>query len=204
MSSATPTVFLVDDDEAVRDSLALLLNSMGYATAGYATAQQFLSDFRPDRPGCLIADVRMPGMSGLELQAHLAAQGVILPVIVITGHGDVAMAVAALKSGAADFIEKPFDDQALIASVRHALDRDRALRQARMEIAVLQARLDQLTPREKEVMERVVAGDLNKVIAARMGISARTVEIHRARVMEKMGAQSLSELVRMALRLEAG
>jgi len=198
-SEPTPTVFVVDDDQAMRSSLKWLIESIGMQVKTYGSADDFLSSYFPGRAGCLLLDVRMPGMSGLELQAHLARKDSRLPVIIITGHGDVSMAVKAMKSGAVDFIEKPFHDEELLTSIRNALEFDekqRALRSRRAEIAV---RLAELTPREHEVMEMVTEGRANKEIATVLGVSAKTVEAHRARVMDKMGASSLAELVRMAL-----
>lgn len=194
-----PTVFVVDDDQAMRNSLKWLIESIGMKVKTYASADEFLGDYYPGRAGCLLLDVRMPGMSGLDLQAYLAREDSRLPVIIITGHGDVAMAVKAMKSGAVDFIEKPFYDEVLLTSIRNALDFDekqRALRSQRAEIAT---RLAELTPREHEVMVMVTEGQANKEIATTLGVSAKTVEAHRARVMEKMRATSLAELVRMAL-----
>jgi len=198
-SGPTPTVFVVDDDQAMRSSLKWLIESIGMQVKTYGSADEFLSSYFPGRASCLLLDVRMPGMSGLDLQAHLAREDSRLPVIIITGHGDVAMAVKAMKSGAVDFIEKPFHDEELLTSIRNALEFDekrRALQSRRAEIAV---RLAELTPREHEVMEMVTEGRANKEIATVMGVSAKTVEAHRARVMDKMGASSLAELVRMAL-----
>ena len=193
------TVFVVDDDQAMRTSLKWLIESTGMTVQTYDSADAFLSDYYPGRAGCLLLDVRMPGMSGLELQAHLAREGYRLPVILITGHGDVAMAVKAMKAGAVDFIEKPFHDEDLLRSIHNALaydQRNRASRSAKAEIVM---RLAELTPREHEVMAMVTDGKSNKEIAAALGVSAKTVEAHRARVMEKMRADSLAELVRMAL-----
>ncbi|MCB2264109.1 MAG: response regulator transcription factor [Candidatus Thiosymbion ectosymbiont of Robbea hypermnestra] len=200
----TPTVFVVDDDQAIRNSLTWLIESVGMPVKTYASADEFLSSYYPGRVGCLLLDVRMPGMSGMELLAHLVREDSRLPVIMITGHGDVAMAVEAMKSGAADFIEKPFHDEELLTSIRNALKLDekrRLLRSQRAEIAV---RLAELTPREHEVMAMVTAGRANKEIAAVLGVSAKTVEAHRARVMDKMHARSLAELVRMALIVDGG
>lgn len=196
------TIFVVDDDDAVRRGLAALLGAKGYAVETFPTAETFLAREAPRPPCCLLADVRMPGMSGLELQAELKRRGAVLPVVVITGHGDVAMAVAALKAGAVDFIEKPFDADALVAAVEAGIrlsTKAEARGADRDEVA---RRVAALTPREREVMDLVVAGQPNKVIAFRLQIAIRTVEIHRARVMEKTGARNLSELVRMAIRLE--
>jgi len=194
-----PTVFVVDDDQAMRSSLKWLIESVGMKVRTYGSADEFLGSYYPGRAGCLLLDVRMPGMSGLELQEHLARREIQLPVIIITGHGDVAMAVKAMKAGAVDFIEKPFNDEALLGSIRNALDygeRQRALQFQRSEIA---ARLAELTPREHEVMDMVTEGRSNREIATALGVSAKTVEAHRARVMDKMRAASLAELVRMAL-----
>ncbi|MBK1722715.1 response regulator transcription factor [Thiocystis violacea] len=193
------TVFVVDDDQAMRTSLQWLIETTGMSVQTYDSADAFLAKYYPGRAGCLLLDVRMPGMSGLELQAHLAREGYRLPVILITGHGDVAMAVKAMKAGAVDFIEKPFHDEDLLRSIRNALEYDqktRASRSARAEIAM---RLAELTPREHEVMAMVTDGRSNKEIASTLGVSAKTVEAHRSRVMEKMRADSLAELVRMAL-----
>ncbi|HYD31321.1 MAG TPA: response regulator FixJ [Azospirillaceae bacterium] len=198
-----PTVFVVDDDDALRDSLSLLVETAGYKVETFPAGEPFLDAFDPERPGCLLADVRMPGMSGLDLLRELKRWGATLPVIVITGHGDVAMAVSALKDGALDFIEKPFDASVLMDSIRDALDRQDRDQRSRLEAQEILDRMDTLTPREREVMDLVVAGHSNKVIAGRLDISTRTVEVHRARVMEKMRARNLSELVRMALKVEA-
>lgn len=201
MPEPRPTVHVVDDDAAVREALALLLDTAGMHAIAHASAREFLASANLAGPGCAVVDVRMPGMSGLELQEELNRRGAGLPVVLITGHGEIRMAVAALKAGAVDFLEKPFDEDLLLAAVREAVGR--AGRQTSGSAAdTLRARRDQLTPREREVMELVVAGHPNKVVGTRLGISARTVEIHRARVMEKMGARTLSELVRMALALE--
>jgi RNA polymerase sigma factor (sigma-70 family) len=195
-----PLVFVVDDEPAVRDSLALLLRSVGLPTRTFESAQAFLEAFRPVPNSCLLADVRMPGMSGLELQEALRTRGLDVPIIVLTGHGDVAMAVRAMKAGAADFIEKPYNDQVLIDAVHRALAASREPHAApAADRAGIEARLDTLSPREREVMQLVAEGKPNKVIATRLGLSTRTVEVHRAKVMEKMQAASLAELVRMAL-----
>ncbi|MEA3277836.1 MAG: response regulator transcription factor [Pseudomonadota bacterium] len=194
-----PTVFVVDDDQAMRNSLKWLIDSIGMKVQTFGSADEFLNNCYPGRAGCLLLDVRMPGMSGLELQAHLARQEIRLPVIIITGHGDVAMAVRAMKAGAVDFIEKPFNDEALLASIRNALDFDEKQRVLQSQRAQIATRLAELTPREHEVMDMVTDGRSNKEIAAALGVSTKTVEAHRARVMEKMRASSLAELVRMAL-----
>lgn len=198
------TVHIVDDDAAIRESLTLLLEAAGHQARAYADAESFLAMLGREGPGCLVADVRMPGMGGLELQRALKNRRVDLPVIVITGHGDVAMAVQALKEGAADFLEKPFDEDVFLGCVREALDRGhRAFRERRL-LGEVKSRAAGLTPREREVMDLVVRGHSNKAVGIELNISVRTVEIHRGRVMEKMGVQSLSELVRLALRLEDG
>lgn len=193
------TVFVVDDDQAVRDSLALLVHSVGLQVETFASAGDFLDAYRPDRPGCLITDIRMPGMSGLELQEQLCADGHHIPVIVLTGFGDVPAAVRALKAGAVDFVEKPFNPQALLDLVQQAIVRDTEIREQAAHEARLAERTALLTPREQEVMELVVAGKANKVVAIDLSISERTVELHRARIMKKMRARSLAELVRMVL-----
>jgi two-component system response regulator FixJ len=197
---AEPTVFVIDDEPAIRDSLAMLLRSVGLASRTFPSAPAFLEAFDGGTPGCAIADVRMPGMSGLELQEALRARGARLPVIIITGHGDIAMAVRAMKAGAADFIEKPFNEQVLLDAVHRALAQGRADAPAaganRTEI---ETRVATLTPREREVMLLIAEGRPNKVVATRLGLSTRTVEVHRAKVMEKMSARSLAELVRMAI-----
>jgi two-component system response regulator FixJ len=194
-----PTIFIVDDDEAVRDSLQILLGTEGYRTAVFGSALDFLDAYTAGQVGCLLADVRMPDMSGLDLQEILAERQLHLPVVIITGHGDVSMAVRAMKAGAVDFIEKPFVDTTILESVRRALSRADRPRGDEALAAEAEARLQALTPREREVLERLVLGRPNKIIAFELNISPRTVEIHRARVMEKMQAESLSHLVRLAL-----
>jgi RNA polymerase sigma factor (sigma-70 family) len=194
-----PTVFVVDDDEAMRSSLKWLIESTGMRVQTFDSADAFLTGYSPDWSGCLLLDVRMPGMSGLELQAYLAHADYRLPVIMITGHGDVAMAVKAMQAGALDFIEKPFHDEDLLRSIRNALDADSQARVQRSQYAEVMARLEELTPREHEVMDLVTAGRSNKEIATVLGVSAKTVEAHRAKVMDKMQAASLADLVRMAL-----
>lgn len=198
----TSVVHIVDDDLALRESLEFLLSSVGLETRSYESAAALLQNAPDLAPGCIVTDVRMPEMNGLEMVAALKAQGVSHPVVVLTGHADVPLAVEAMKAGVADFLEKPFEDEALIASVRAALARggDDAGRQA--EQTELKSRLAQLTTRERDVFDAIVAGDSNKAAALRLGISPRTVEIYRANVMAKMKAQSLSDLVRMALRCE--
>lgn len=192
-------VYVVDDDQAMRESLQWLIESVGMQVRTFASADAFLQAYRPDWSGCLLLDVRMPGMSGLELQAYLSRRAITLPVIIITGHGDVAMAVRAMKAGALDFIEKPFNDDALLGSIRHALVDGARARLALSRRAQVQARLGELTPREREVMAMVTDGQSNKEIAAALSVSAKTVEVHRARVMDKMQAGSLAELVRLVI-----
>ena len=198
MNSQT-SVFVVDDDQAMRNSLKWLIESVGMKVETFASADEFIRNYYPGRAGCLLLDVRMPGMSGLELQEHFLEHQINIPIIIITGHGDVPMAVRAMKSGAVDFIEKPFNDELLLESIRNALNYDQQLRTAQSERAEIAARLAQLTPREHEVMEMVTDGRANKEIANTLGVSAKTVEAHRARVMEKMEARSLAELVKMAV-----
>ncbi|HOY02624.1 MAG TPA: response regulator transcription factor, partial [Zoogloea sp.] len=189
-------------DEALRDSLAWLLESQGFKVAAFASAEDFLKAWRPEFNGCLLLDVRMPGMSGLELHERLRAQYSTLPIIFITGHGDVPMAVAALKKGAVDFIEKPFNDTELLRLVSQCLVSEQEHRARRRQDAEVSRRLDQLTQREREVLDLIIAGKLNKQIADVLGISIKTVEVHRARVMEKMAAQSLAELVQNVMAIE--
>lgn len=202
--NADQIVFVIDDDDAVRKSMHALLESDGFVTRGFESADMFLESFSPTDEGCLLVDVQMPGMNGLELQAHLAEKGIELPIIIVTGHGDVPMAVHALKAGAFDFIEKPFDDQTLLDSVQAALERHDTLQQQKSLIDDAKTRIGLLTPREHEVMEQLVTGRPNKVIAYELGISARTVEAHRARVLEKTQSRSLSQLVRTALTAGIG
>jgi two-component system, LuxR family, response regulator FixJ len=203
MQQPAPTVFVVDDDEGVRNSLRFLLKSVGLATRALASAQEFLDTYKAQQPGCLVLDVRMPGMSGLELQQQLNVRGAVIPVIFITGHGDVPMAVEAMQQGAFDFLQKPFRDQDLIDRIQRALERDGQSRAVLAQHARIRERLESLTPREREVLTLMVRGKPNKVMAAELGVSQRTVEIHRARVMEKSGAGSLAQLVRMVLDAES-
>jgi two-component system response regulator FixJ len=202
MKERSPVVFIVDDDEAVRSSLRLLLKSVGLVPSALGSARDFLDKYDPAQPGCLVLDVRMPEMSGLELQEQLNLKGAVLPVIFITGHGDVPMAVEAMQAGACDFLQKPFRDQDLIDRIQRALDKDRTNRAALNERTLIRERLQSLTPREREVLAMVTSGKANKVMAADLGVSQRTVEIHRARVMEKMSAASLAQLVRMVMDLD--
>ena len=202
MKEKPATVFVVDDDDAVRTSLRLLLKSVGLPVETFASAQEFLDGFDAERAGCLVLDIRMPGMSGLELQQRLNEIHAIVPIVFITGHGDVPMAVEAMQHGAVDFIQKPFRDQDLIDRINQALDKDRDNRAGLKERDAIRRRMQLLTPREREVLNLVTQGKANMVIAGDLNLSQRTVEIHRARVMEKMGASSLAHLVRMVI--EAG
>jgi len=199
-----PIVFVVDDDDAVRNSLRLLLKSASLSTTAFASAQEFLAGWTADQPGCLVLDVRMPGMSGLELQEELNRRGAIIPVIFISGHADVPMAVEAIQHGAFDFLQKPFSDQDLIDRIQRALAADADNRRALQQLDELRTRYASLTPREQEVLVLVTDGRANKVMAGDLGVSQRTIEIHRARVMEKMGARSVAQLVRMTLDLGIG
>ena len=196
-----PTVFVVDDDPAMRDSLRWLLQSVGLAVETYAAADEFLRVYDPTHPGCLVRDVRMPGLSGLGLQDELAARQIALPVIIITGYAEVPTAVRALKTGAIDFLEKPFNDELLLERVRQAIEADQRTRETQARYAHVAARFAALTPREREVMELVTAGRANKVIAAELGLSPKTVEVHRANVMRKIEVDSVAELVRFRLLL---
>ncbi|HRF87267.1 MAG TPA: response regulator FixJ [Pseudomonadales bacterium] len=194
------TVFVVDDDDAVRESLAFLLKSVGLKVESFPSAQDFLKSYNPARAGCLVLDIRMPGMSGLELQEKLKQMESMLPIIFITGHGDVPMAVKAIKAGAADFVQKPFRDQELIDRIREVLEEDASARVEKLQKAEILKRIDSLTEREREVMEQVVDGKANKVVAIDLNVSQRTVEIHRANVMDKMKARSLAQLVRLVMK----
>jgi RNA polymerase sigma factor (sigma-70 family) len=196
-------VFVVDDDQAMRNSLKWLIESVGVQVESFASADEFLAQYQPGRAGCLVLDVRMPGMSGLELLEHLAQRNMHIPAVVITGHGDVPMEVRAMKSGAIDFIEKPFNDEALLDAIRRAIAYEEQQRNSLSEHLQVQERMSHLTPREYEVMTMVTDGRSNKEIANSLGVSAKTIEAHRARVMEKMQAGSLAELVRMALAVQS-
>ena len=201
MNDDAAVIYVVDDDDAIRDSLRFLLKSVGLGSETYESAADFLESFDPADHGCLVADIRMPGMSGLELQAELNRRHIEIPIIFITGHGDVPMAVNAMKAGAADFIQKPFRDQDLIDRIHKALQADKERSSSRREEMSIRKRLETLTPRETEVMEKVVQGCANKVIALDLGVSQRTVELHRARVMHKMGVRALADLVRLVGRV---
>ena len=201
MKDQPTTVFVIDDDEAVRSSVKLLLKSVNLPVAVFASAQDFLARYSPEQPGCLVVDVRMPGMSGLDLQQQLNLRGAIIPLIFITGHGDISMAVEAMQHGAFDFLPKPFRDQDLLDRVQLAIKKDADSRRELNQGERIRECLASLTPREREVLALVTAGKPNKVMAAELGVSQRTVEIHRARVMEKMRAGSLAQLVRMTLDL---
>jgi two-component system, LuxR family, response regulator FixJ len=193
------TVFVVDDDPAIRESLRWLIESVGLNVKVFPTAQEFLEGYDPSTPGCVVLDIRMPGMSGLDLQNELATREIPVPIIIITGHAEVPVAVRALKAGAMDFIEKPFSDQLLLDRIRRAIEVDAQSRRVRSEQAEVAARLGQLTPREREVMDLVIAGKANKVIASELGLSPKTVEVHRAHVMKKMQVASLADLVRLGM-----
>ena len=195
------TIFVVDDDDAMRRALGTLLNTVGHKTALFSLPSEFLSRFKADEPGCLILDIRMPEMSGLEVQQQLNRLGAMLPVIFITGHGDVPMAVQAMKEGAYQFIQKPFRDQELLDHINHALQLDHENRKNLARRAEILRRVETLTPRERQVMDLVVEGTANKVMAIDLYLSERTVEIHRAKVMEKMCARSVAHLVKMHMTL---
>jgi two-component system response regulator FixJ len=204
MANEAPTVFIVDDDDGVRDSIRALLESADHLVQDFAAPRLFLAAYRPEWKGCLVADLRMPDMDGLELQHEMTRRKISLPVIIVTGHGDVPLAVRAMRAGALDFIEKPFEDDVLLASVDRAFQIGDQARMQNPDARAMQEKLAHLTPRENEVLMQLVAGHPNKVIAYKLSISPRTVEVHRANVMEKMQARSVSDLVRMALSAGIG
>jgi FixJ family two-component response regulator len=196
----SPTVFVVDDYAPVRSAVSRLLRAAGFAVAVFASAEEFLAQFDPYIPGCLVLDLAMPAVNGLELQRILAKTGSVLPIIFLTSHGDIPKSVQAMKHGASDFLTKPVNDEDLLAAIRVAIERDRTLRREQTELSEIRARLATLTPREREVLEHVVTGKLNKQIAADLGTVEQTVKVHRARVMEKLKVQSVAELVRLTER----
>jgi FixJ family two-component response regulator len=202
LSENNPTVFIVDDEPDVRAALRLLIKSVGYSVECFESADQFFTQFDPERRGCLILDVRMPGMSGMDLQDKLKHNKALLPIIMISGHGEIPMAVKAVQNGAIDFLQKPFSDQQLLDRISQALELDDKRHEDQQIRQEAQSRYDSLTPREKEIFHEVVAGKLNKIIAYELDISTRTVEIHRAKAMEKMGARNLSELINQANLIE--
>jgi two-component system response regulator FixJ len=202
MTEDKPTVFVIDDDEPVRDAIGLLLDTVDIAHETFASAQDFLAAYDDHRTGCLVLDIRMPGMSGLELQDHLKEQRDPIPIIFITGHGDIPMAVEAMKKGAIDFIRKPFRDQELLDRIQDARNQDAENRDHFAGLEAVRTHAAQLTPREKEVFARVAEGQANKVVAIDLEISERTVEIHRSQVMQKMGARNLAALVKMKILLD--
>ena len=201
--SATRTIFVVDDDAAVRDSLKILLTASGYVPELYASARAFLERSEPNHAGCLLADVRMPDMDGLELQEELSKRGSKLPVIIMTGHGDVPLAVRAMKAGAVDFLEKPFNRAQLVAGLEKAFQRLQTDAEASLAFEDARARMAELTERERDVLDLLVAGHQNKMIGSKLGISARTVQVHRGRIMHKLKVESLQDLVRVALAAKA-
>jgi FixJ family two-component response regulator len=202
MKEADPVVFVIDDDRMIREGLQSLIRSVGLRVDTFASAQGFLAAKRPDAPACLVLDVRMPGLSGLDLQVKLGEAGAQIPIIFITGHGDIPMSVRAMKEGAHEFLTKPVRGQDLLDAIQKAIASDRELRKGRLELTEVRTRFDSLTPREKEVLDLVVAGLLNKQIADRLGMSELTVKTHRAHVMEKTQAESLAHLVRMSEKLK--
>jgi FixJ family two-component response regulator len=203
MKNDAPTVFVIDDDRLIRDGVRSLIGSVGLQVVAFGSAREFLCSTRPDAPACLVLDVRLPDLSGLDLQLELRRLDIHIPIIFITGHGDIPMTVEAMKAGAVEFLTKPFRGQDLVKAVQGAIARDRSARQERTKMGELHKRVDTLSPREREVLDMVAAGMLNKLIAAELGISELTVKTHRAHVMEKMGAESLADLVRITERLRS-
>ena len=204
MSDRLPTVFLVDDEPEVLKAVARLLRAEGIPVSAFSSPREFLDQVDPDAPGCLVLDMSMPAISGLEVQRELETRGCRLPVVFLTGRADVPDTVRAMKGGASDFLTKPVEDEELLGAVRRAIEKDAVLRRERAEEALVRARLETLTPREREVLEHVVAGELNKQVAGRLGTVEKTIKVHRARVMEKMQASSLADLVRLARRVRIG
>ena len=204
MTAPPPTIFLVDDDPSVLKSLSRLLRSARLEPVAFSSPREFLDRYDPHTPGCLVLDVSMPGLDGLQLQQALQAKGSEIPIIFLTGHGDIPMSVRAMKRGAIDFLTKPVNDKDLLKAIRIAIEADRVGRQARAELAGIRQRLATLTPREREVLEHVITGQLNKQIAGDLGTAEKTIKVHRARVMEKMQVQSVAELVRIAEKAGVG
>src|SRR5207253_3742834 len=201
MSNVAPVVFVVDDDPSVRRAIQRLVESVGLQVELFGSAQEFLRSERPDAPSCLVLDIRLPGISGLDFQRQLAEANIHIPIIFITAHGDIPMTVRAMKAGAVEFLTKPFRSRALVDAVRAAIDRDRTAHKERSETGELRQRYEQLTPREREVMPLVAAGLLNKQVAGELATTERTIKFHRAHIMQKMGAESLADLVRMVEKL---
>ena len=204
MKDQQPIVFIIDDDSSIREGVADLLRSIGLQVEAFASTQQFLDSKRPDAPGCIVLDVRLPGLSGLDSQRVLAISDIRLPIIFITGHGDIPMSVRAIKSGAIEFLTKPLHEQQLIDAVHAGIERDRARREEAEALAELRSRFETLTPREREVLSLVVTGQPNKQIAARLGLSEMTVKVHRSQIMHKTRAKSVIDLVRMNDKLQGG